>query len=256
MSITIKTKEDIQKLKEGGKILHKILHVLKKQVSPGKTTLDLEMEARRLMREFSVTPAFLNYTPQGAKRPFPAALCVSVNDVVVHGIPNENPVIFKEGDIVTIDSGICFKGMFTDSAITVPCGKVSSDAALLLKATREALEAGIKVAFEGNTTGDIGTAIEKVAKKYKVSVAENLGGHGVGFSQHEDPFVPNFGMPHQGSVLKSGMVIAIEPIFNLGTGRVKLLKDGYTFVTLDHSLSAHEEHTIVIQNKKPKILTK
>lgn len=255
MSITIKTKEEIKKLKEGGKILHTILHTLKKLVVVGNTTLELEERALELIKDFGATPAFLHYTPQGARRPFPAALCVSVNSVVVHGIPNESPITFKEGDIVTIDTGICFKGLYTDSAITVPCGKIDEEAQRLIKATREALEAGIKAAIAGNTTGDIGEVIEKIAKKYKVAVADGLGGHGVGYSQHEDPFIPNFGMPRQGPVLKEGMVIAIEPIFNQKGSKVKLLKDGYTFVTNDGGLSAHEEHTVVVGKKKATILT-
>lgn len=255
MSITIKTKEEIELLKEGGAFLHHILHSLKELVIPGNSTNDLEKRALELIKKNGASPAFLNYTPKGARRAFPAALCVSVNDVVVHGIPNESPITFKEGDIVVIDSGICYKGLYTDSAITVPCGKIDENAKRLIKATREALEAGIKVAIEGNTTGDIGEAIEKIAKKYKVAVADGLGGHGVGYGQHEDPFIPNFGMPRQGPVLKEGMVIAIEPIFNQKGSKVNLLKDGYTFVTNDGGLSAHEEHTVVVGKKKATILT-
>lgn len=253
--ISIKTKEEIETLKEGGKILFNILHSLKKEVLVGKTTLDLETSARKKIADNGATPAFLNYKPKGARRPFPAALCVSVNDEVVHGIPNENVKIFKEGDVVTIDTGICYKGMYTDSAITVVCGKKSEIQKKLIKATEEALHAGIKSAQVGNTTGDIGHAIEQIAKKYKFFVAESLGGHGVGYSQHEDPFVPNFGARGEGPVLKPGMVIAIEPIFNIGTSRIKLLKDGYTFVTTDGSVSAHFEHTIVISDKGPLIIT-
>jgi len=256
VSITIKTKEEIETLREGGKILAQILSELKEEVIPGNSSEKLEESARKKILESGATPAFLNYRPKGARRDFPAALCLSVNEVVVHGIPNESPKIFKEGDIVTIDTGICYKNFFTDSAITVPCGKVDAQAKQLIKATREALDAAIKVAVPGNTTGDIGDAIERVAKKYNFSVADNLGGHGVGYSQHEDPFIPNFSMPHQGPVLKEGMVIAIEPIFNEGKTGTKILKDGYTFVTTDGSRSAHFEHTIAIQKGKPLILTK
>ncbi len=255
MSITIKTKEEIEQLQEGGALLRSILHSLKELVIPGNSTNDLETKALELIKKIGASPAFLNYTPKGARRAFPAALCVSVNDVVVHGIPNESPITFKEGDIVVIDSGICYKGLYTDSAITVPCGKIDENAKRLIKATREALEAGIKAAKEGNTTGDIGTAIEAIAKKYKCSIADGLGGHGVGYAQHEDPFVPNFAMPKQGPVLKEGMVLAIEPIFNEGTSKVKLKKDGYTFVTSDGKRSAHFEHTVVVQKKGGKTLS-
>lgn len=254
--ISIKTKEEIEVLRAGGKILARILSELKSEVVAGNSTNNLEDSAIKKIKEYGATPAFLNYRPKGAKRNFPAALCVSVNDVVVHGIPNENPKIFKDGDIVTIDTGICFENLYTDSAITVACGKIDERAKLLIKATREALDAGIKVACVGNTTGDIGDAIERIAKKYQFSIAENLGGHGVGYSQHEDPFIPNFSMPKQGPVLKVGMVIAIEPIFNEGKSATKIKNDGYTFVTSDGSRSAHFEHTIAITKSTPIILTR
>lgn len=256
MAITIKTKKEIEALREGGKILARILSELKEEVVAGNSSEKLEASARKKIKEAGATPAFLNYRPKGAKRDFPAALCLSVNEVVVHGIPNEDPKIFKEGDIVTIDTGISYKNFFTDSAITVPCGKIDVRGRELIKATREALEAAIKVAVPGSTTGDIGEAIEQVARKYNFSVADNLGGHGVGYSQHEDPFVPNFGAPRQGPVLKEGMVIAIEPIFNEGKSGTKLLRDGYTFVTTDGLRSAHFEHTIAIQAGVPLVLTK
>jgi methionyl aminopeptidase len=256
MSITIKTKEEIELLRQGGKILAQILKELKAEALPGVSTLALEMSARKKIKAAHATPAFLHYTPKGARREFPAALCISINDVVVHGIPNEDPKILKKGDIVTIDSGICFKKFYTDAAITVPCGEIDMEAKKLLRATSEALDAGIKAAKAGNTTGDVGDAIEKVAKKYNFSVADNLGGHGVGYSQHEDPFVPNFGMKGQGPVLQEGMVIAIEPIFNEKKSGTKLLKDGYTFVTNDGSRSAHFEHTVVVTKKSGDILTK
>ncbi len=255
MSVTIKTKEEITKLKKGGKILHDLLHFLASEVKAGVSTKYLETLARKRIEEVGAKPAFLKYTPHGASRPFPAALCVSVNDVVVHGIPNENPIILRDGDIVTIDTGICFEGLYTDSAISVPVGPVSKTSELLLKATKEALNQAIKVVRDGATTGDIGVAIEKVAKKYGFSPAEDLGGHGVGYSQHEDPFIPNFKMRGQGVVLREGMVLAIEPMLNEGTSRVEFLSDGYTVVTADGKRSAHFEHTIVVTKNGADILT-
>jgi methionyl aminopeptidase len=255
MSITIKTKEEIEKLKRGGKILHDILHFLAGEVRDGVSTKYLEDMGRKKIEDAGAKPAFLKYTPHGAARPFPAALCVSVNDVVVHGIPNEKPIILKDGDIVTIDTGICFEGMYTDSAITVPVGEIDEKSAKLLKATKEALNQAIKVVREGTTTGEIGIAIEKVAKKYGFSPSEDLGGHGVGYSQHEDPFIPNFAMRGKGVVLKEGMVLAIEPMLNEGTSKVLFLNDGYTVVTEDGKRSAHFEHTIVVTKNGSHVLT-
>jgi methionyl aminopeptidase len=253
--VTIKTKEEIAKLKRGGKILHDILHFLAGEVREGVSTKYLEDMGRKKIEEAGAKPAFLKYTPQGAARPFPAALCVSVNDVVVHGIPNEKPIILQNGDILTIDTGICFEGMYTDSAITVACGEIDEKAKLLIRATKEALNMAIKIVRDGTTTGDIGKMIEKVARKYKFSPAEDLGGHGVGYSQHEDPFIPNFAMRGKGVVLKEGMVVAIEPMLNEGVGQVDFLSDGYTVVTHDGKRSAHFEHTIVVTKNGADILT-
>ena len=251
----IKTEDEIKRLREGGKILAKILRELSEKVVPGVSTLELENYARELISKFDARPAFLGYTPVGSRRAFPAALCVSVNSEIVHGIPNEKPKILREGDIVSIDCGIEYKKMFTDSALTVPCGQVDERGRLLLKATKEALAAGIKVSKPGKKTGDIGAAIERVAKKYGFQIADDLGGHGVGRSPHEDPFIPNFGIPKSGVALLPGLVIAIEPMLNEGTSKVKFLSDGYTFVTADNKRSAHFEHTILITKDGPEILT-
>lgn len=253
--ITLKNKDEIETLRRGGHILAKLLRALSLEVAPGVSTKYLEEIARKKIEEAGATPAFLHYTPRGAARPFPAALCVSVNEVVVHGIPNEKPKILKDGDIVTIDTGLCFEGLYTDSAITVPVGKISETDKKLLKATREALDFAIKAANPGAKTTDIGKAIEEVARKYGFSPAEDLGGHGVGYSQHEDPFIPNFSMKG-GAVLKSGMVLAIEPMLNVGKGAVKFLNDGYTVITKDGKNSAHFEHTVVITPKGAEVLTK
>jgi methionyl aminopeptidase len=201
-------------------------------------------------------PSLLNYKPQGAKRPYPASLCVSVNDEVVHGIPTENNRTLADGDIVGFDMALTHDGMVVDSAITVPVGKIDVKAKKLLAATEEALYAGIKAARGGMYIGDIGTAVEDVADRNHFSVADELAGHGVGHKVHEDPFVPNFGMPHQGPLLRPGMVIAIEPMLNEGLPEIRHGADGYTILTADGSRSAHFEHTVLITESAPEILTK
>lgn len=251
-----KTAEELVFMEEGGKILGQILTALEKRIAPRVSTLELEEEARRLMKEFGATPAFLGYTPHGARRAYPAALCVSVNEEVVHGIPNEHPKVLQEGDVVSIDTGICYKGLFTDSARTIPVGKIDKTSRLLIKATKEALLESIKMARVGNKTGDLGFAIAEVAKKYNFSPAEDLGGHGVGKTPHEDPFLPNFSAKGQGVILEEGMTLAIEPMLCEGSGKVKMLTDGYTFVTRDKKRSAHFEHTVLVTKGEPKILTK
>ncbi len=254
--ITIKTKEDIQILREGGKRHAEILLALKAMVRPGVSAKALDEEAHRLIREGGDTPAFLNYQPHGASRPFPASLCVSINDEVVHGIPNEEEKILKEGDIVTLDLGLIHKNLITDAAITVHVGKVSKELEELIEATKAALMAGIRAAKGGKRVGDIGVAIERLALAHKYGVVEELSGHGVGYHVHEDPFIPNYGVAGTGEVLKPGMVVAIEPMFNLGSRHVVLDNDGYTYKTKDGKPSAHFEHTILITKGEPEILTK
>jgi len=254
--IKIKTKEEIQILREGGKRHAEILSALKAMIRPGVSTKALEEESRRLIAEGGDTSAFLNYQPNGASRPFPASLCVSINDEVVHGIPNEKEKILNEGDIVSIDLGLIHKGMITDAAITVPVGKISKELELLLETTEKALMAGIKAAKGGKTTGDIGVAIERMAIAKGYGVVEELAGHGVGYDVHEDPFVPNFGQTGKGDALRVGMVIAIEPMFNLGNRHVVLDSDNWTYRTKDGKPSAHFEHTVVITKGEPEILTK
>lgn len=251
----IKTDNEIEKLREGGRRHAFILREVAKAVKPGVSTKELDDLAYRLITEGGDKPSFLNYTPHGADRPFPASTCISVNEDIIHGIPNEEPRILKEGDIVGLDIGLIHKGMFTDSAVTVAVGKVSETNAKLLEATKEALKRGIAAAQGGNRIGDIGYAIEQYAKKTGFKLAEDLCGHGVGYSVHEDPYVPNTGKRGTGMVLKPGMVIAIEPMLNEGTGKIVLRDDGYTYRTADNKMSAHFEHTILITEKDPEILT-
>lgn len=255
MTIQLKSSAEIEVLKEGGKRHAQILRELAAMVEPGISTLALEEEALRLVRAGGDKPAHLGYTPFGAPRPFPAALCLSINNEIVHGIPNEKPRVLKQGDIVSIDLSIIHKGLFTDSAITVPVGAIDDEAKELLSVTQEALQAGIEAAEPGNHIGDIGAAISGVVAKTKFSLAENLVGHGLGYKLHEDPYVPNFGKPGKGEKLVPGMVIAIEPMVNVGKGAIKSLDDGYTIVTKDGSRSAHFEHTVAITEKGPIILT-
>jgi methionyl aminopeptidase len=254
--ITIKTNEEIEILRECGKRLAVMLSTLAAKVAPGVTTAELDTLARELAKKGGDKPSFLDYKPYGAKRAYPAAICVSVNDEVVHGIPNESEKILKEGDIVSIDGGLIHKGMITDGAITVPVGKIDAQAEKLLQVTQEALMRGIAAANSGNTVGDIGYAIEQYVKPHGFGIVQELCGHGVGYKVHEDPFVPNYGKKGEGVKLRPGMVIAIEPMLNEGGREIKLDKDGYTYKTVDGKRSAHFEHTIVITENGPEIVTK
>jgi len=253
--ITIKTKKDIAILREGGHLHAAILRELAAMVRPGVTAAELNARAEELIAKGGDQASFLNYKPEGAPRPYPASLCVSINDEIVHGIPNEDEKILEEGDIVSLDLGVTHKGLITDAAITVAVGKVGKDVERLLKETERALMAGIKEAKGGRRVGDISSAIERVGVAGKFGIVEELSGHGVGYHVHEDPYVPNYGEAGRGEVLKPGMVIAVEPMFNLGTRRIKFGKDGYTYRTADGSYSAHFEHTIVITKGDPEILT-
>ena len=220
------------------------MSALRDAIKPGVTTRELDLLAEKLMRDGGDEPAFLHYTPEGMDIPYPGALCVSVNDEIVHGIGGDR--VLKEGDIISIDTGLKHNGFFTDSALTVSVGKIDENAKKLIATTEGALIAGIDAARAGNTTGDIGYAIEKYVKEHGFVVVEELGGHGVGYHQHEDPHVSNYGDRGQGMKLKPGMMLALEPIVNEGTRYIKLMPDGYTYVTRDHKRSAHFEHTILI----------
>ena len=200
-------------------------------------------------------PAFLGYTPRGAERPFPAALCVSINDEIVHGIPNEREKIFREGDMVGYDLGLVHRGMYSDMAISVGVGEMDGSAERLIEATRAALISGISAARAGARVGDIGYAIEESVRGSGFSLVEELGGHGVGRSLHEEPFISNIGKRGAGVELKSGMVFAIEPMINEGSGHIILDDDGYTYRTKDGKRSAHFEHTILVREGEPEILT-
>lgn len=248
----IKTPEQIALMAEAGKRLSGVLDVLVTMVRPGITTEEIDARALEIIRAGGDEPSFLGYAPAGADKPYPATLCASVNASVVHGLPNSRPL--EEGDILTLDLGLIHKGWHADSARTIPVGKIPPRVQELITATEEALQAGIAAAKPGHHLGDVGYAIHQVARKYKVNVVEGLGGHGIGRALHEAPYVANTGKPGAGQRLKPGMVIAIEPMFSLGSRMIQQLADD-SFVTFDGSLSAHSEHTVAITTEGPVILT-
>lgn len=253
MAVIIKTKEEIAVLREGGHRLASILAKVGEKITPGVTTKELDEYAYKLIKEGGDEPAFLNYKPEGQTRAYPASLCTSVNNEVVHGIPSANKIL-KDGDIISIDLGLKHKGLFTDHAVTVPVGKVNKASQELLEVTHEALLVGIEAAKNGNTVGDIGHAIEQFVNR-KYGIVRELSGHGVGKKIHEDPYVPNFGKAGKGEKLVPGMVIAIEPMLNIGKSDIITLSDGYTIKTADGSRSAHFEHTVLITEGDAEILT-
>lgn len=253
----VKTETERELLRESGKRLAHVLREVAAIVRPGVSTAALDAKAREVIAEFGDTPAFLGYTPEGADRPYPSALCVSVNDEIVHGISNENPRVLREGDIVALDCGVNHKGFFSDSAITVGVGKISKENQQLIYATQEALAAQIEAAVAGNTLGDIGHAAEYVANKHGYGYPYELGGHGVGSKVHEKPFIRNYGTPGKGEKLIEGQVLALEPMLSLGQEHgIELASDGYTYKTADGSVAAHFEHTVIVGKDSAEIITK
>jgi methionyl aminopeptidase len=251
--VTLKTKKDIEVLRAGGRILRRVLRATARKIRPGMNAAALDALARDLMRQYRVKPSFLGYRPMRHSIPFPGALCFSVNDVIVHGVPTEK-LVFHSGDIATIDGGLVYKGRFVDSAYTVALGQVPRRTKKLIQVAKEALRRGIKACLAGNTLGDIGYAIQSYVESQGLTVCEELVGHGVGYAVHEDPPVPNRGRPGQGLRLEPGMVLALEPMVCLGSSKIIENPDG-SFATADRSLSAHFEHTVVITNKKPLVVT-
>ena len=253
--MTITNDTERANLIEAGKRLALVLKTLRATVAPGVTAEELDDLAEAMIRERGDEPCFLGYTPEGARRPYPATLCVSINDEVVHGIPNETVKKLKEGDIVGLDLGLTHKGVIVDAAITIPVGEVSEETRKLLTATEQALAAGIAQAIPGNHIGDISYAIQKEIEQAGFKVVKELGGHGVGELVHEEPFIPNFGRVGEGPELVEGMVLALEPISAAGKAAVTLAPDGYTYRTKDGSRSAHFEHTILIEKGGARIIT-
>ena len=250
--VSLKSKEEVEAMAEGGKRLARVLAVTASRVKKGIKTAELDEAAFEFIKQEGCAPAFLGYTPGGAAKPYPATLCVSVNECVVHGLPSKYKV--KDGDIVKLDLGLVFEGLYLDSAVSVGVGNMAPQAASLIATTEEALRRGIAKAAVGNTLGDIGWAIQECVKSAGFSVADLLTGHGIGRHLHEDPYVYNKGERGQGMSLVEGMVIAIEPMVAAGNGKVKQLSDD-SFVTADGSLSAHFEHTVAITAGGPRVLT-
>jgi len=247
MSIIIKSEREIAVIRQAGRIVAIVLDILSRQVRPGMKTKELDVIAAREVERLGAKPSFKGY------RGFPANLCVSVNDEIVHGIPGER--VLGEGDIVSLDLGASFMGFQGDAAVTVGIGEIDSQARELMETTEGALKAGIAAAHHGARLGDISAAIQNYAESRGYSVVREYTGHGIGREMHEEPQIPNFGLPGTGPVLKKGMTLALEPMVNAGDWRTRVGDDHWTVLTADGSLSAHFEHTIVITDGKPEMLT-
>lgn len=248
----IKTDQEIADIEEGGKLVGAILRKCGEMAKPGVSTWDINSYAEREMRRTGGRPSFIGYGP--ADNPFPAGLCVSINDVIVHGIPSRKDIL-KDGDIVGLDIGMEYKKLFTDTAITVLVGSVHPKIRHLVSTTKKCLDEAIKKAVVGNRIGDISSTIQKIAESNGFGVVRDLVGHGVGYAVHEDPAVPCYGKAGTGPELKAGMVLAIEPMLTMGSYHIMFDEDGWTIRTRDGSPAAHFEHTIAITERGPKVLT-
>jgi methionyl aminopeptidase len=245
--IIYKSQDEIELMREAGAILAETLNHLQSLARPGVTLLDLDREADKVIRARDCIPGFVGY--DGYKN----AICTSVNDQVVHGIPTNRKL--REGDLLSLDAGLIYRGFWADAGLSVGVGKVSPEAQRLMDVTRESLAIGIDQARDGNRIGDISAAVQRHVEAAGFSVVRQFVGHGIGRDMHEDPQVPNFGLAGRGPMLKPGMVLAIEPMVNAGSPEVALLGDGWTVVTVDHSLSAYFEHSVAITAEGPEILT-
>jgi methionyl aminopeptidase len=248
----VKSEEEIRLIAEGGKIMRRILGELAGMAKPGVSTADLNQYAEAEIIKAGGRPSFINYGPK--HNAFPAGLCTSINDIVVHGIPSPEDIL-KEGDILGLDIGMEYKKFYTDTAITVPVGKVSPAAAKLISVTKKCLDEALKIAVVGNKIGDIGATVQRVAEAEGFSVVRDLVGHGVGYDVHEDPMVPNYGKAGTGLTLEEGMVLAIEPMICEKDYHVFVDEDGWTIRTQDGGLAAHFEHTIAVRPDKAELLT-
>ena len=248
MPITVKSSREIELMTEAGRILEIVHKELEKALHPGMTTKAIDRLGEEIIRSYGCIPSFLDYNG------YPASICVSLNDEVVHGIPSEHRII-REGDIVSLDAGVIYKGYHSDAARTHCVGEVSKEAQDLVRVTRECFFEGIKYAKEGNHLFDISGAIGKYAKERGYGVVRDLCGHGIGTALHEAPEIPNYEMKRKGVLLKAGMTLAIEPMINIGGWEVDWMDDDWTVVTRDHSLSAHYENTVLITENEPKLLS-
>jgi methionyl aminopeptidase len=246
--VILKLPEEIEKARASNRIVAEVLSRLREKIKPGVRTKELDKFAEEIAEKRGAKPAFKGY------RGYPYSLCISINEVVVHGMPSER--ILEEGDIVSLDFGVCYQGFCGDSAITLPVGKVTQKASRLMQVTEQSLYAGIEQARSGNRLGDISAAVQAVVEDAGYSVVRDFVGHGIGKDLHEDPQIPNFGQKGRGIELKRGMILAIEPMVNEGKYKVQILPDGWTVVTKDRSLSAHFEHSIAITENGPDILSK
>lgn len=248
MAVTIKSSREIEYMREAGKILSATLKEMEKAIRPGISTYDINRIGEEFIRSKGCIPSFLNYNG------FPASVCVSVNDEVVHGIPKKSRVL-QDGDIVSLDCGVIYHGYHADAARTVPVGEISKEAELLIERTKQSFFEGIKMAKEGNRLFEISAAIDDYCSQFGYGIVRDLVGHGIGSNLHEDPQIPNFRQRRRGMRLQSGMTLAIEPMVNSGRAEVEWLDDDWTVVTEDASLSAHYENTILITDGEPEILT-
>lgn len=248
MSVTIKSHKEIEYMRESGRLLAIVHDELGKAIKPGISTKDIDRLGEKIIRSFGCIPSFLNY--QG----YPASICVSVNEEVVHGIPSEDRIL-KEGDIVSLDAGLIYNGYHSDAARTHGVGKISEEAQQLINVTKQCFFEGIKYAKEGNHLNDICTVIDEYARKNRCGIVKELVGHGIGQELHEAPQIPNYRMNRRGIRLQSGMTLAIEPMITAGSDEVKWLSDRWTVVTKDKSLAAHYENTVLITEGQPEILT-
>jgi len=250
--VKIYTPEEIRIIAESGKILAIVFKQLKQEIKIGISLKYLDSLAQRITKKNGAQPAFLGYRPEGARKPYPASICASLNDVIVHGLPSDYQL--KEGDVLKIDFGVKYKGLYSDAAFTVELGEISAEAKNLIRATKSALEEMIRHAKPGNHLGDLGWVVERVAKKFNVSVIKGLTGHGIGKDLHEAPVVYNYGEKGKGVELRPGMVLALEPMLSTGSGEIKQKSDD-SWATRDGKFSAHFEHTIAITEKGCEVLT-
>jgi len=244
--MVLKTRGEIELMDEANRIVHEVLDGIAERIHPGVTTRELDMGAEKTIRAAGAVPAFLNY------RGFPATLCTSINDVIVHGIPNDTPLV--AGDIIGVDCGVLYKGYYGDAARTFAVGEVSDRAQELMTVTRESLDLAVEQAQPGNHLSDIGHVVQKHVEEHGFSVVKEFVGHGIGAALHEDPQVPNFGNPGKGPRLEPGLVLAIEPMVNVGLAGVKVDADGWTARTPDGMLSAHFEVSVAVTDKGPRVL--
>ncbi|MEK7647037.1 MAG: type I methionyl aminopeptidase [Patescibacteria group bacterium] len=250
----IKTENELLILREGGKRLAQILHKISEKVAPGVSTSELNEYAEELIRSAGGAPSFKGYSTGGARFPYPAVLCTSINDEIVHAIPG--PRTLKDGDIIGLDIGMRWDGLYTDTAITVPVGVIDKESQKLIEVTKASLAKGIAALHAGCRLGDVGSAIHSYVKDHGFDVVRELVGHGVGKAVHENPEVPNWGRAGFGELIKEGTVLALEPMVVLGSPRIKLGKDGWAWLTADGARSAHFEHTVVVAKNGAEILTK